>query len=174
MTNITQAAVSMIRPSSTNPRKNFDKTKLEELGRSILEKGMIQPLVVRFIAGTGPGVDALECVVGERRLKAAKLAGLQEVPVIIQALTDVAVLELQTIENLQREDLTEIEEADGYAQLMELAAYEVDGILARFEVYAGDRKAGEIVIPIDHALALKDGRCEVLCDTSHRQDRRSE
>ena len=46
--------------------------------------------------------------------------------------------------------------------------------LARFEVYAGDRKAGEIVIPIDHALALKDGRCEVLCDTSHRRDRRSE
>lgn len=101
-------------PSPLNPRKSFDEVKLKELAASISSKGIIEPLVVRSRAGLGQ----LEIVAGERRYRAAKLAGLTELPVIIRTLSDLEVLELIAVENSQRDDLHPLEEADGFAALM--------------------------------------------------------
>lgn len=101
-----------IRPSALQPRKDFPAESLQELADSIREKGIIQPLVVR-VAG-----DQFELIAGERRWRAAALAGLAEVPVIERVATDAEVLEMALIENLQRENLNPIDEALGYQQLM--------------------------------------------------------
>lgn len=103
-----------IEPNKNQPRKYFDEEALSELSSSIAEHGILQPIVVRPIAETG-----YQIVAGERRWRAARLAGLTEVPVIIKELTDKQVMELALIENLQREDLNPIEEAEGYKALME-------------------------------------------------------
>ncbi len=103
-----------ILPSPFQPRRAFSEKGLAELAASIKEKGLLQPLVVREIA---PG--AYELVAGERRLRAAKLAGLGEVPVLVKHLSDEEALSLALIENLQREDLNPLEEAEGYRRLME-------------------------------------------------------
>lgn len=105
--------------SPLNPRKTFNSLKLEELAASITSKGIIEPLVVRprmELAGGG-----LEIVAGERRWRAAKKAGLAEVPCIVRQLSDVEVLELMAIENSQRDDLHPLEEMAGYLSLMRVA-----------------------------------------------------
>lgn len=105
--------------SPLNPRKTFNSLKLEELAASIASKGIIEPLVVRprmELAGGG-----LEIVAGERRWRAAKKAGLAEVPCIVRQLSDVEVLELMAIENSQRDDLHPLEEMAGYLSLMRVA-----------------------------------------------------
>ena len=104
-------------PSPLNPRKTFDKERLQELAESIKSKGIIEPLVVRQRPGLAHGLAQLEIVAGERRYRASKLAGLTELPVIIKTLSDVDVLELMAIENSQRDDLHPLEEADGYVAL---------------------------------------------------------
>ena len=96
------------------PRRSFDATDLEDLANSIREKGIIQPLIVRE---TDPG--AYEIVAGERRWRAAQLAQLHEVPVLVREFTDVEVLEVAIIENIQRADLNPVDEAAGYRQLMD-------------------------------------------------------
>jgi len=101
-----------IRPSALQPRKEFPQESLAELADSIREQGIIQPLVVRVVG------DFFELIAGERRWRAAGLAGLTEVPVIERVATDLEVLELALIENLQRENLNPIDEALGYQQLM--------------------------------------------------------
>jgi len=101
-----------IRPSALQPRKEFPPESLAELADSIREQGIIQPLVVRVVG------DFFELIAGERRWRAAGLAGLTEVPVIERVATDLEVLELALIENLQRENLNPIDEALGYQQLM--------------------------------------------------------
>ena len=101
-----------IRPSALQPRRDFPAESLQELADSIREQGIIQPLVVR------PVGDHFELIAGERRWRAAGLVGLAEVPVIERLATDLEVLELALIENLQRENLNPIEEALGYQQLM--------------------------------------------------------
>lgn len=101
-----------IRPSALQPRKEFPQESLAELADSIREQGIIQPLVVRVVG------DFFELIAGERRWRAAGLAGLIEVPVIERVATDLEVLELALIENLQRENLNPIDEALGYQQLM--------------------------------------------------------
>ncbi|MEN9602899.1 MAG: hypothetical protein RIS56_2505 [Verrucomicrobiota bacterium] len=101
-----------IRPSTLQPRKEFPQESLAELADSIREQGIIQPLVVRVVG------DFFELIAGERRWRAAGLAGLTEVPVIERVATDLEVLELALIENLQRENLNPIDEALGYQQLM--------------------------------------------------------
>ena len=101
-----------IRPSALQPRKEFPPESLAELADSIREQGIIQPLVVRMVG------DFFELIAGERRWRAAGLAGLTEVPVIERVATDLEVLELALIENLQRENLNPIDEALGYQQLM--------------------------------------------------------
>lgn len=103
-----------IEPNKNQPRKHFDEEALAELSASIAEHGILQPIVVRPIAETG-----YQIVAGERRWRAARLAGLTEVPVIIKELSDKQVMELALIENLQREDLNPIEEAEGYKALLE-------------------------------------------------------
>src|SRR5690625_5177521 len=109
---IQEIAVAECRPNPYQPRKNFQADAIEELKESILEYGIIQPLVVR------KSIKGYEIVVGERRFRAAKEAGLETVPVIVKELTDDKMMELALLENLQREDLTPIEEAHDYANLM--------------------------------------------------------
>ncbi len=95
------------------PRKIFDDEAIEELAQSIQEHGIIQPIVVRK-KGT-----KYEIVVGERRFRAAKLANLEEIPAIVKEMTEEQMMEVAILENLQREDLTPIEEAEAYQSLME-------------------------------------------------------
>ncbi len=101
----------LIRPSPLQPRKDFTAESLSELADSIREQGIIQPLVVRVVGST------FELIAGERRWRAAQIAGLTELPVIERVATDLEVLELALIENLQRENLNPVEEALGYQQL---------------------------------------------------------
>jgi ParB family chromosome partitioning protein len=110
---VRRVAHSLIQPCQFQPRKSFEPEALKELADSIREQGIVQPLVVREVNGH------LELIAGERRWRAAQLAGLAEVPVIVRQADDRAVLELALIENLQRENLNPIEEALGYAQLIE-------------------------------------------------------
>ena len=108
---ICQVSLTSIDPSPLQPRKEFARDTLQELVESIRQHGIIQPLIVRPMNGRH------ELIAGERRWRAAQEAGLTEVPVIIRSATDLEVLELSLIENLQREDLNPIEEAQGYARL---------------------------------------------------------
>jgi ParB family chromosome partitioning protein len=105
--------LTRIVPCPFQPRKDFPADSLRELADSIREQGIVQPLVVRERNGH------LELIAGERRWRAAELAGLTEVPVLLRQADDRAVLELALIENLQRENLNPIEEAQGYSQLIE-------------------------------------------------------
>lgn len=107
--------VEFLRPSPLQPRKIFQEEELEALADSIREKGVLQPLVVRAPGGA-PGY---EIVAGERRWRAAQLAGVHEVPVLVRELDDREVLELALVENLQREDLDALEEADAYRRLVD-------------------------------------------------------
>jgi ParB family chromosome partitioning protein len=104
--------LEQLKPNPYQPRKNFNKEELNELARSIKEHGIIQPLVVR------KSIKGYDIVAGERRFRAAKLAGLSKVPVVIKELTDREMMQIALIENLQREDLNPIEEADAYKKLM--------------------------------------------------------
>src|ERR1700730_16053342 len=109
---IRQVSLTSIVPSPLQPRKNFSPEALQELIDSIRQHGIIQPLIVRLLNG-----GTHELIAGERRWRAAQEIGLTEVPVIIRKATDLEVLELSLIENLQRTDLNPIEEAQGYARL---------------------------------------------------------
>jgi ParB family chromosome partitioning protein len=108
---IQQVDLSRIVPSPLQPRKDFARDALTELVESIRQHGIIQPLVVRLVAGKH------ELIAGERRWRAAQEAGLMQAPVITRVATDLEVLELSLIENLQRADLNPIEEAQAYARL---------------------------------------------------------
>lgn len=111
---ISSLPVSEIEPNRDQPRKLFDAAALADLADSIREYGVLQPLVVR------PMPDgSYQLVAGERRWRAARMAGLSQVPVVIKELSDSQTMELALIENLQREDLNPIEEAAGYQELME-------------------------------------------------------
>lgn len=104
-----------IEPNRAQPRKNFEENALAQLADSIKQHGILQPLVVRPITGGG----GYQLVAGERRWRAARMAGLTEVPVIIKELDDEQVFAIALIENLQREDLDPVEEAQGYRKLMD-------------------------------------------------------
>lgn len=105
--------VNLIAPNPRQPRKVFDEGKLEELASSIREHGIVQPIVVRPLGGR------YEIVAGERRWRAAKLAGLQRIPALVKEFSEVQMMEIALIENLQREDLNPLEEAEAYKLLME-------------------------------------------------------
>jgi ParB family chromosome partitioning protein len=109
---VRRTPVARVRPCPLQPRKDFSAESLRELADSIREQGIIQPLIVR------PQGEGYEIIAGERRWRAAQMAGLTEVPVIVRQADDRAVLEMALIENLQRENLNAIEEAQGYAQLI--------------------------------------------------------
>jgi len=106
--------IDSIKPNKYQPRKTFDQARLHELAESIKENGIIQPLIV-----TKTGSSEYELIAGERRLEAAKLAGLENVPVVIRSVSKKEQLQLAIIENIQREDLNPIEEALAYSALAE-------------------------------------------------------
>jgi ParB family chromosome partitioning protein len=105
--------IDRIRPNRYQPRIRFDEAELEELSRSIRQQGVIQPLLVRREGG------AYELIAGERRLRAARSAGLSHVPVLIRDVGDETLLEMSIVENIQREDLNPMEEAEAYHHLMD-------------------------------------------------------
>ncbi|NWF94493.1 MAG: ParB/RepB/Spo0J family partition protein [Syntrophaceae bacterium] len=105
--------IDEIVPNRTQPRKHFDESKLQELAESIKEKGILEPLIVRRLD------QGYELIVGERRWRAAQRAGLKEVPVLVKKVEGSDALEISLIENLQRDDLNPIEEAEAFKRLVE-------------------------------------------------------
>ncbi len=110
--NVLELKINDVEPNAEQPRKVFDQEKLETLAQSIKEHGVVQPIVVRK-----EGARYI-IVAGERRWRASKMAGLKTIPVVVKDLTDKEVMEIALIENLQREDLNPIEEAEAYQRLM--------------------------------------------------------
>ncbi|MCB8819199.1 ParB/RepB/Spo0J family partition protein [Microvirga rosea] len=115
--------VAFLRPNPRNPRKHFADSELQELSQSIKDRGIIQPIVVRAVPKTP---DAYEIVAGERRWRAAQVAGLHDVPVVVVDIDDKTSLEYAILENVQRADLNPIEEAQGYSRLMAEFSYTQD------------------------------------------------
>lgn len=110
--------VTALQPGTFQPRRVFDEEALTDLAASIRSKGVLEPLIVRQVSG-----GAFEIIAGERRWRAAQMAQLHDVPVIVKTLTDADALEIALIENIQREDLTPLEEAHAYEQLITQFAY---------------------------------------------------
>lgn len=108
----TLVKITMVEPNRKQPRKNFDEDALQELSDSIKQFGLLQPILVQ------DRKDHYEIIAGERRWRAAKLAGLKEIPVMIRDYTDQEIMEISLIENIQREDLNPIEEAQAYKRLL--------------------------------------------------------
>lgn len=117
--------ISMVEPNREQPRRNFDEDALQELAESIRQYGIIQPLIVQERDGY------YEIIAGERRWRAARIASLKEVPVIIREYTPREVMEISLIENIQREDLNPIEEAGAYRRLMEEFSLKQDEVALR-------------------------------------------
>lgn len=110
--------ISEITPNKDQPRKTFDEAALDELAESIKQHGVLQPLLVRPLPNGG-----YQLVAGERRWRASRRAGLREVPVVVKELTDTETMEIAIIENLQREDLNPIEEAEGLQALIDKCGF---------------------------------------------------
>lgn len=145
---IRELSISEIEPNREQPRKNFEAAALADLADSIREYGVLQPLVVR------PMPDgSYQLVAGERRWRASRMAGLSQVPVVIKELTDSQTMELALIENLQREDLSAIEEAAGYRDLMDKFGMTQEQVSAR---------VGKSRPVITNALRLLNLPAEVL------------
>src|SRR6266550_61235 len=117
--------IDLVRPSQQQPRTTFDEAKLEELAQSIRASGIIQPLLVRRRGGL------FELVAGERRWRAAQLAGLTRVPAIIREIPDEKILELALIENIQRQELNPVEEANAYRKLIDTLHLTQDQVAER-------------------------------------------
>ncbi len=119
--------IEALSPNPDQPRRGFSEAALQELAASIRERGIIQPLIARPVSNQ---TDRFEIVAGERRWRAAQLAQLHEVPVLLRDLSDTEVLEVAIIENIQRADLNPIEEATGYRQLIERFGHTQDKLAA--------------------------------------------
>jgi ParB family chromosome partitioning protein len=113
---VAEVALADLRPNPEQPRQEFDETALRELADSIREKGVLQPVLAEAREGGGYVIIA-----GERRVRAARLAGLERIPAVVRQFTAQEKLEIAVIENVQREDLSPIEEARAYKRLMEMA-----------------------------------------------------
>jgi ParB family transcriptional regulator, chromosome partitioning protein len=137
----TSVSLASIQLPAQQPRRYFDLQKLQQLAESIKAHGILEPLLVRPIAG-----DRYELVAGERRYRAAKEIGLQEVPVIIRDLSDLQAVELALIENLQREDLNPVEETEGILTLLgaklDMPTSEVSQLLHRLAKRGSDNVVG--------------------------------
>jgi ParB family chromosome partitioning protein len=149
--------LALVHPCPFQPRKDFPEESLNELALSIREKGIIQPLVVR------PKGDGYELIAGERRWRAATLLKLEKVPIIIREADDRTVLELALVENLQRENLNPIDEALGFAQLIQLAGLKQEEAAAK----VGKSRASVanalrlLKLPADLQVWVRDGRLSV-------------
>ena len=120
-----EIAIDLIDPSPVQPRSHFDDARLQELAMSIRENGIVQPILVR------PKASRYELVAGERRWRAAQVAGLSQIPVIVRDIPNDKVLELALIENIQREDLNPIEEARAYKNLIETVGLTQESLAQR-------------------------------------------
>lgn len=110
---VIQVQIDKLRPNPYQPRKHFDQTALEELAQSIKEHGVFQPIIVK------ESIKGYEIIAGERRFRASQMAGLETIPAVIRNFTDQQMMEIALLENLQREDLSAIEEAQAYKALIE-------------------------------------------------------
>ena len=119
---VREIEVARIRPNPNQPRMHFDESALSELAESIEERGVLQPILLR------PTGDSYEIVAGERRWRAAQKARLHAIPAIVREIDEASMAELALIENIQREDLNAIEEAEGYRQLIERHGHTQDGV----------------------------------------------
>jgi ParB family chromosome partitioning protein len=126
-----KVSIEAITPNPHQPRTVFDPQALEELAASIRELGLIQPLIVQQLPGDGAQPARYQIVTGERRWRAARLAGLQHIDVIVKDVTPLGMLELALVENIQRADLSPIEEARAYQQLAEQFGLTQERIAAR-------------------------------------------
>jgi len=124
-TELRELPVTQVRPNTYQPRSEFDTEALEALTASVRELGVLQPVLVR------PMADHFELIAGERRWRAAQLAGLDTIPALVRDVTDTSSLEQALVENLQRQDLTALEEATAYAQLADEFALSQDDIARR-------------------------------------------
>jgi len=118
--------LSQIGANPDQPRKTFSDTELAELAASIRERGVIQPILLRAVTGQQ---HMYEIVAGERRFRASKIAGLTEIPAIIKSISDENAMEIALIENVQRENLNPIEEAEAYKNLMQKCKYELSDVV---------------------------------------------
>lgn len=155
---ITMLRLAEIEPDKEQPRKKFEDAALSELAASIMEHGVLQPIVVRPSPAGG-----YKIVAGERRWRAARLAGQSEIPAMIKEISDKVAMEIALIENLQREDLDPIEEALGYKQLMERCNYTQETAAAKL---AKSRSAIAnslrlLSLPQKVLEALRDGKLSV-------------
>lgn len=125
--NIVSVALTDIQPSNYNPRKNFDETSLAELAESIKQQGVLQPIGVRSIAD-----NRFEIVFGERRYRASQMAGLEEITAIVMDISDEVAEEMAITENLQRKDVTPIEEANAYQMLIDSGRHDVQSLAVQF------------------------------------------
>lgn len=126
--NIVSVALANVQPSNYNPRKYFDETSLAELAESIRRQGVLQPIGVRPLAD----IDHFEIVFGERRYRASLMAGVEEIPAIILNVSDETAEEMAVTENLQRKDVTPIEEANAYQKLIESGRHDVQSLSVQF------------------------------------------
>jgi ParB family chromosome partitioning protein len=117
--------IDFVRPGRFQPRRHFDEEAMQALAESIREKGVLQPLLVRRHP---EAANSYEIIAGERRWRAAQMAQLHEIPVVIRELEDHEALEIALVENIQREDLTALEEAEGYRRLMDEFAHTQDNL----------------------------------------------
>ncbi|RPJ06349.1 MAG: ParB/RepB/Spo0J family partition protein [Deltaproteobacteria bacterium] len=117
--------IEEVLPNRSQPRKHFDEARLQELAESIKGKGILEPLIVRRVG------EGYEIIVGERRWRAAQRAGLKEVPVLVKEIEGREALEISLIENLQRENLNPIEEAEGFRRLLEEFGLSQEDLAAR-------------------------------------------
>ncbi len=123
---VSEVPVSALKPNPQQPRRDFDETALHELAESIRQKGVLQPVLAE------PAQDGTYVIIaGERRVRAAKLAGLEKVPVLVRQFSPDEKLEIALIENIQREDLNPIEEALAYKKLMEIAGLNQEQMASR-------------------------------------------
>ena len=120
-------ALANVQPSNYNPRKNFDEASLAELSESIRQQGVLQPIGVRPIED-----NRFEIVFGERRYRAALMAGLEEIPAIVMEISDETAEEMAVTENLQRKDVTPIEEANAYQKLIDSGRHDVQSLAVQF------------------------------------------
>ena len=124
-TRINKLSLSEIIPNRYQPRKNFDQDNLNDLANSIRERGVIQPIIVRKSETNN---SKYEIIAGERRWLAAQKAGLHDIPVVVTDVDDLKSLEFAIVENVQRNDLNPLEEAEGYKRLIDEFSYDQDKV----------------------------------------------
>ena len=144
--------IAKVEPNRDQPRKNFDEDALQELADSIKQYGLLQPILVQ------ERKDYYEIIAGERRWRAAKIAGLKEIPVIIRNYSDQEIVEISLIENIQREDLNPIEEAQAYKRLLEEFHLKQDEVAERVS------KSRTAVTNSMRLLKLCDGVQQMIID----------